>query len=380
MKTLMNVLVLLTLVACSQQPGTSTTSEDVNPTPSLPTRIPDANYIFKSFDQTFSFGLQTQMLGKPMFKHETVVSELTKTVYVAGFTSTGYGEQHHACYWENDSIVILDNENYSEANAIFVDDNAVYVAGNSEGAAIWINGQKTVLDVNGRAFGLAVDGNDVYVAGYVTEEGVNKAVYWKNGQLNYLETTASDATSIRVYDDNVYVTGRTDGSVAYWKNGERTDFNAGGQAYSLAVVDGSVYVAGCVEGGYFSQDRQYISVYWKDGEISQLLNSEVYGDNERLSCAYAVAVMGESIAIGGYSGDNGVRSASVWGKTLISSLEVSSTITGLQVVGTDIIASGYLSADPETTDNHAAAVWFNGVKKNLTEADVWADAYAIYVK
>lgn len=127
-------------------------------------------------------------------------------IYIAGKTYDGFNNV--ACYWNlsvgNDPI-FLSAVDESYASSIFV----------SEG--------------------------DVYVAGYVS----SKAVYWKNGQINYLSDNESYAESIFVYNNDVYVAGRVepdgDHEVAtYWKNGEAFTLYNG--TYNTQAL--SIFVSG----------------------------------------------------------------------------------------------------------------------------------------
>ncbi len=82
------------------------------------------------------------------------------------------------------------------ANAIAVDGNDIYVAGNMTNseqittAVIWKNGVATKLTdgtSNAEAIAIAISGGNVYVSGYMNNL---QAVYWKNGTVNPLANSA----------------------------------------------------------------------------------------------------------------------------------------------------------------------------------------------
>ncbi len=80
-----------------------------------------------------------------------------------------YNQSSQAVYWKNGIIQqVAPIGTFSTANAIAVRGSDVYLAGNAlvngvNKAVYWKNEVATVLD-NGNAFGIAVQGGDVYVA------------------------------------------------------------------------------------------------------------------------------------------------------------------------------------------------------------------------
>lgn len=93
-------------------------------------------------------------------------------------------------YWKNTEAVILD-ERYGEVHQITKSGSDVYAVGsfnkygsNSTGhtAAYWKNGELIELGDNAQAYGIYIDGNDVYVTGSVGQIPIDyKPCYWKNG-------------------------------------------------------------------------------------------------------------------------------------------------------------------------------------------------------
>src|ERR1700722_8373050 len=66
----------------------------------------------------------------------------------------------------------------------------VYIAGTSfDTAMFWQNGKSTALPSQpgqAGATSLFIKGGDIYVCGNVTQNGYEKAVYWKNGTINFM--------------------------------------------------------------------------------------------------------------------------------------------------------------------------------------------------
>jgi hypothetical protein len=115
-------------------------------------------------------------------------------------------------------------------------------------ACYWKNGERIALtrgNTDAWAYGIAVSGNDVYVAGYErNSSGINVACYWKNGQQIILtrgNTRHTGTRAIIVSGNDVYVAGYDKNSsgtdiFCYWKNGERIDITGGTGISDIAVV------------------------------------------------------------------------------------------------------------------------------------------------
>lgn len=109
-------------------------------------------------------------------KHENVI-------YIGGLTGK-------PMYWKNSEAIIL-SEQYGEVWQVEVDNGSVYAAGfynknnsNSAGhtACYWVNGELHELEDNAQAYGILINGEDIYVTGATGSVPANyKACYWKNG-------------------------------------------------------------------------------------------------------------------------------------------------------------------------------------------------------
>ncbi|NJO68360.1 MAG: hypothetical protein HC830_02970 [Bacteroidetes bacterium] len=97
-------------------------------------------------------------------------------MYVSGYERQVETGKDAAKYWKNGKEVCLtDGTFYSRANAVFVLNNDVYVAGE-------INPETDVLKLA------------------TTETGMNKiAVYWKNGTMIRLTDKENDASAASIF-------------------------------------------------------------------------------------------------------------------------------------------------------------------------------------
>jgi len=151
-------------------------------------------------------------------------------VYVAGYESIGFVDV--AKLWKNGSATNLtDGTHEAKAYSVAVDNNDVYVVGYEfiDGyhvAKIWKNGvgsNLTDLSVDAKAYSVAVENNNVYVAGY---KGL-VATLWINGEANSLSTgnvLGNVARSVTLNNSDVYVVGYVyeEGKTIakIWKNGQ----------------------------------------------------------------------------------------------------------------------------------------------------------------
>jgi hypothetical protein len=173
----------------------------------------------------------------------------TANVYVSGSTYDTVNKVNQAVYWKNQVAVVL------------------------------TNGTKTA-----NATGIAVQGNDIYVCGYVTDPNKNYiAVYWKNGaQVNLTDNTTNASTGdILINGNDIYITGFIESNAVYWKNGKRIDLkpSSGADIASTAgiAIEGSdVYISGYQLSAYFNSP----ALYWRNGiPIILVNNSPSYSGN-----------------------------------------------------------------------------------------------------
>lgn len=211
-------------------------------------------------------------------------------IYVTGTGGEYPDLNKGVIYWKNSDtgVHLVPHEvtiHQSSGLAIGVSKGDVIIAGYLDfNATEWKNGKATELPMpNDQRFlgthsvanGVATSGGNVYISGtanltaqYITSSE-SIAIYWKNGiPIMLTKDSGSVATAIAVDGDDMYVAGvifSADGSprAAYWKNGNL--FVLGGE-YSIAnaiAVDGQdVFVAGNV--------NDYEATYGENGKPTTL--------------------------------------------------------------------------------------------------------------
>lgn len=164
----------------------------------------------------------------------------TGDVYIAGSDSSDPQVKNgYTKYWKNgEPVKIINDPLPIRAASIRIVDDNIYIpgryaepAGNNNAyyrVAYWCGAKGTVFLTDrslneARATAIAVSGKNVYVAGW--ENGFAK--YWKNDVptvLARLAGSGSDPYKIAVDGDDVYIAGlgELDGSIGmrYWKNGQ----------------------------------------------------------------------------------------------------------------------------------------------------------------
>lgn len=203
---------------------------------------------------------------------DIVVSE--GDVYIAG-----QGSDANAAYWKNGVAVPIDQVSLksTDAKKIFVSGKDVYVAGTLDGlngrtAVYWKNGKIVELGDSSQpseANSVVVVKNDVYAAGYQSVNSQKRAVYWKNGVATFLtdgSEYASFVFDMAISGNDVYCVGgvwnSSKSAVAkIWKNGFPEDLPGGTDAFSIFLFDNDIYVAGAGIG---------FAMYWKNGKPFKL--------------------------------------------------------------------------------------------------------------
>lgn len=155
------------------------------------------------------------------------VKVLNGDVYASG---TGYftgSSDRSAVYWKNGTLIPLIGNNpnnpKSEATKIFVKGADVYVCGrDSSDAVYWKNGVQIFLPLPPAAYSsysqaIFVDNNDVYITGNWAQNNVRNALYWKNNTPNVLTNNINpniypDLVDIFVKSNIVYTVGYEDGN------------------------------------------------------------------------------------------------------------------------------------------------------------------------
>lgn len=174
------------------------------------------------------------------------VDPLSGTVYTSGMDNSG------TRYWINGELKTLaDNGKPVDPVNMQILNNTLYVIGTNAysipgapdriDAAYWSSAKGTVILTSAqplsasKASGIAVTGNDIYIAGYTN----GKIVYWKNG----VATALGDAPDfpdnrywIALAGTNIYVMGRDKTGPKLWINGQASAIN-GMRANQMIIVN-----------------------------------------------------------------------------------------------------------------------------------------------
>lgn len=205
------------------------------------------------------------------------------------------------------------SEHFSEAYAVAVSGDDVYVAGfecktetydmNENRPVLWHNGNPTYLAESGYANDVAIENSDIYVCGYVTRgwEGQDATV-WKNGTAQKLsDGSISNATGIAVRGEDVYVCGSDVDKETWstyaviWKNGIPERYEANAVVTDICVSPaGDLYACGYVV-DYTDYGVTAHASMWKNGERTDL-------DSEGLEAnATGICFSGGKVYVAGIS-------------------------------------------------------------------------------
>lgn len=124
-------------------------------------------------------------------------------IYLAGHIDDDVNPKVYACYWKNGQQTQLTSGNMgSSAYCMAVDGPDLYVAGyyylayDQTVACYWKNGQMVELTPSTNRswiFDIKIQNHDIYLSGFYSDGTTNKACYWKNGQIVVLDSHSSSA-------------------------------------------------------------------------------------------------------------------------------------------------------------------------------------------
>ena len=238
-------------------------------------------------------------------------------IYVAGMRQVGYSD-YAPMYWKNGVPVLqLGSSSIGGTSGICVNGDDVYVSGfdlffYAYLGCYWKNGSIVPIGTSGHAAAvraMTVVGNDVYLCGLTAgPTGSNCATYWKNGvATEVVNTFPSDASSISVYNGDVYMSGYIDNGskriITYWKNGTEVPVSnpsVNGYPGGIFVSGGDVYVTGMESATSTTQAK-----YWKNGTPYNLLN----GSNDT---PVGIFVSGSDVYVAGTEIVTPYRRAKYW--------------------------------------------------------------------
>ncbi|MDB5090450.1 MAG: hypothetical protein JWR09_4444 [Mucilaginibacter sp.] len=300
-------------------------------------------------------------------------------IYVSG---TSYIPNGHAvaCYWKNGVVTNLTaKDGLSAAYGIAIKGNDVYIAGHTLNpttkltvATYWINGIAHVLpDDNNTsdAYAITVNGTDIYVAGESTNANgsITSATYWKNGVRHILN--GARANVIAVSGSDIYIGGfgyYPDAvSALYWKNDNvinLTPTSEYAEVNGISLNGSDVYLSGFVR----SSNSWDLATYWKNGVPVQL------EPDTTNSFANAMYINGTDLYFGGsiYTKSGSLKKAYYWKNGNSNKLTDQGNILGIMVNGPDVYMAGSFR---DANDLSNAAYWLNGKMVPLSSSYYLSD-------
>lgn len=220
---------------------------------------------------------------------------------------------------------------------------------------------------------VAASNGNVYAAGFESPAVDRRAVWWKNGQMEYLSDGSTDARAycILADGDDVYVGGylqpadnKRGGIARIWKNGTPQDLTDGStlaKVNALCMDNGVLYAAGAEK----TTDGRWKGVLWRDGQptyFTDEVGTEVTGLH---------VVNGDYIIEGNMTDPSGDILACIWTNDGVQVVSEGLSLcqgAGLAVAGRDLYVAGNEMAGYDYTtfeEINRAYVWKNGEAQSL---------------
>ncbi|MEO8515932.1 MAG: hypothetical protein ABI426_04265 [Flavobacterium sp.] len=287
-------------------------------------------------------------------------------IYVAGWSTSNPSESHRATIWKNGAATFLtDGTKDATANSIFVNNNDVYVVGSElNEIRFWKNGVLQNLNVSttnaSSGIAVTVSNNNVYVLGSQSSGSGTIIKYWKNGVLTDVTTGTAIAfpTDIKVLNNDVYITYNEGDYAKLWKNGVVTNLSDGTlheETISMAIDNNNVYVLG-------NQSAQV--KYWKNGVETLAFP---IGTSRG---ALGIDVSGGTVYIGGY--DNYKPQTWVNGNAQSSN---ASTVGNGFITAVKMFNNNFYAVGNQTKSK----LWINGSESILSPNSYSSDTYSIFL-
>lgn len=302
-------------------------------------------------------------------------------VYVAGHQWDSVVGNDRSTVWTNGKPATnqMSANNNHYAYGIFVNGKDVYTTGfENQGstwkAQVWKNSllQYTLGSSYGYGKGIAVAGSDIYVAGgaYTTGPATYYAMLWKNqnGATTLVSNNSNAlATCVTVSGQDVYVGGNEFNSGMVWKNGIALAMtNTAGFPISCIAVSGTDVYAASSNGS--------IIRYWKNGTPTDI--SATAGHYAHVT---GIAIDGSDVYVSGFEYNGSIGIAKYWknGTAVVLGDGIrSSRANAIAIHNGDIYVAGEVAANGIVSDY--ATVWKNGIPTTIGNKN--SRAMAITVK
>ena len=180
----------------------------------------------------------TGMLSAVSFQQDSPVFAGAIGQYIQSIDGNSVLYPEIAFVWDGHSPItelsmLSDSTSFKGVSTIYQAGNdEFYVGGLYDRPMYWKNTDPIVLDERyGEVWQITKSASDVYAVGFLNKHNSNStghtACYWKNGELHELEDHAQ-AYGIFIDGEDIYVTGAvgrvpTDYRPCYWLNGQRID-------------------------------------------------------------------------------------------------------------------------------------------------------------
>lgn len=346
------------------------------------------------------------------------VIEKDTVVYAVGQEIVPGKDHYYAAVWKDgERFLLTDGAADGFCNAVCADGDKVYVVGCEAVGKLVDDGYyepyaqnvgilwefragdethptRTVLSDGEYATSpaaVAVANGNVYIAGFDTPEYDRRAMYWKNGRMEYLTDGSTDALAycILAVGDDVYIGGyvqpadKQGGIATVWKNGVAQDLTDGttvAKVNALCYDSGVLYAAGAEK----VTDGRWKGVLWTDGRptyFTDEVGTEVTGLYVR---------DGRYIIEGNMTDTSGKVIACIWtndGVQILSEGIGMCQGASLAVAGKDVYVTGNeVGFDPATYEEiNRAHLWKNGAEQplqvtNPDNVSLWGVACAFVEK
>lgn len=215
----------------------------------------------------------------------TAVTSSGSDLYILGLYAEPVSGRYRKVYWKNGTAidVNLRNPNNTELIDIAVNGNDVYIIGVTydpgykSTAIMWKNGVETKLPYlniqQDFVVSITISGDNVYVVGGEKSADFSHytLVYWKNGTIFSVDKDVIP-TDIAVNGNDVYIVGYLNNytleyPAVFYKNQTLNGsvVEDGANLMGIQIINGDVYMVGV--------DKDYNPTYWKNRQQTTLYTS-----------------------------------------------------------------------------------------------------------